>query len=200
MFTGIIETTGEVISIEKAGTNLCFTIKSEISNSLKPDQSVAHNGVCLTVEWVKNGMHKITAILETLNKTNLNNWRPGTLVNLERCLPMNGRLDGHIVQGHIDETATCQHIEPKNGSYELQFRLNNPDAGLIIEKGSICINGVSLTCFGVSNNSFWVAIIPYTFQHTNFLQLKKLDLVNIEFDIIGKYISRMLELRSGKNE
>lgn len=200
MFTGIIETTGEVIALEKEGANLCFSIRSEISSDLKPDQSVAHNGVCLTVEQVNNDVHKVTAVLETLNKTNLKNWKPGTLVNLERCLPMNGRLDGHIVQGHIDETATCQLITPKNGSYELHFQLTNPDAGLIVEKGSICINGVSLTCFDVSNHAFSVAIIPYSYEHTNFSQLKKLDLVNIEFDIIGKYISRMMELRLGKNE
>lgn len=200
MFTGIIETVGEVVSVDPQGTNRCFFIKSPISDELMPDQSVAHNGVCLTVEETGNGIHKVTAIEETLHKTNLGSWQPGTKVNLERCLQINGRLDGHIVQGHVDGTATCLDIESKNGSIEIRFRLNNPDEGLVIEKGSICINGISLTCFRVQENCFSVAIIPYSFTHTNIAQLKKMDQVNIEFDVIGKYIMRMAGLRSGKNE
>lgn len=199
MFTGIIETTGEVISVENQGSNLHFTIKSEISAQLKADQSVAHNGVCLTIEEVNNGLHRVTAISETLQKTNLGSWRSGTRINLERCLEMNGRLDGHIVQGHTDGTATCLSIDPLEGSFEIRFRLNSPDAGLVIEKGSICINGISLTCFKVKENCFSVGIIPYTFAHTNISELKQADLVNIEFDVIGKYIQRMIGLRLGKN-
>lgn len=199
MFTGIIETTGEVISVENQGSNLHFTIKSEISAQLKADQSVAHNGVCLTIEEVNNGLHRVTAISETLQKTNLGSWRSGTRINLERCLEMNGRLDGHIVQGHTDGTATCLSIHPLEGSFEIRFRLNSPDAGLVIEKGSICINGISLTCFKVKENCFSVGIIPYTFAHTNISELKQADLVNIEFDVIGKYIQRMIGLRLEKN-
>ncbi len=199
MFTGIIETTGEVISVENQGSNLHFTIKSEISAQLKADQSVAHNGVCLTIEEVNNGLHRVTAISETLQKTNLGSWRSGTRINLERCLEMNGRLDGHIVQGHTDGTATCLSIHPLEGSFEIRFRLNSPDAGLVIEKGSICINGISLTCFKVKENCFSVGVIPYTFAHTNISELKQADLVNIEFDVIGKYIQRMIGLRLEKN-
>ena len=196
MFTGIIETTGTVEEVLESGTNKTFNIKSKIATELKTDQSVAHNGVCLTVEKVKNGLYQITAIAETLLKTNLGRWKTGTIVNLERCMTMNGRLDGHIVQGHVDTTATCTNATAKDGSWEYSFLFNEKFAGLIIEKGSITLNGISLTIFNVTNTSFMVAIIPYTYEHTNMKQLQTGDTVNIEFDIIGKYVNRMLELKN----
>lgn len=195
MFTGIIETTGTVEQVLESGTNKTFSVKSNIATALKTDQSVAHNGVCLTVEKVKNGHHQITAIAETLLKTNLGDWKTGTLVNLERCMKMNGRLDGHIVQGHVDTTATCTNATAKDGSWEYSFTFNEKFASLIIEKGSITLNGISLTIFNVTNNSFMVAIIPYTYEHTNMKQLQTGDTVNIEFDMIGKYVNRMMELK-----
>lgn len=196
MFTGIIETTGTVEEVLESGTNKTFNIKSKIATELKTDQSVAHNGVCLTVEKVKNGLYQITAIAETLLKTNLGRWKTGTIVNLERCMTMNGRLDGHIVQGHVDTTATCTNATAKDGSWEYSFLFNEKFAGLIIEKGSITLNGISLTIFNVTNTSFMVAIIPYTYEHTNMKQLQTGDTVNIEFDMIGKYVNRMLELKN----
>ena len=196
MFTGIIETTGTVEEVLESGTNKTFNIKSKIATELKTDQSVAHNGVCLTVEKVKNGLYQITAIAETLLKTNLGRWKTGTIVNLERCMTMNGRLDGHIVQGHVDTTATCTNATAKDGSWEYSFLFNEKFASLIIEKGSITLNGISLTIFNVTNNSFMVAIIPYTYEHTNMKQLQTGDTVNIEFDMIGKYVNRMLELKN----
>ena len=195
MFTGIIETTGTVEEVLESGTNKTFNIKSKIATELKTDQSVAHNGVCLTVEKVKNGLYQITAIAETLLKTNLGRWKTGTIVNLERCMTMNGRLDGHIVQGHVDTTATCTNATAKDGSWEYSFLFNEKFAGLIIEKGSITLNGISLTIFNVTNTSFMVAIIPYTYEHTNMKQLQTGDTVNIEFDMIGKYVNRMIELK-----
>ncbi len=194
MFTGIIESLGTVASISNSGTNRIFSIRSAISNELKVDQSIAHSGVCLTVESVGDGSHQVTAIEETLKKTNLGKWTPGTLVNLERCLPMNGRLDGHLVQGHADCTAVCESLDARNGSWELKFRYPENFAKLLIEKGSIAINGISLTLFHVTRNSFTVAIIPYTWEHTNLHQLKAGDSVNIEFDMIGKYVQRFQEL------
>ena len=196
MFTGIIETTGTVEEVLESGTNKTFNVKSKIATELKTDQSVAHNGVCLTVEKVKNGLHQITAIAETLLKTNLGRWKTGTIVNLERCMTMNGRLDGHIVQGHVDTTATCTNATSKDGSWEYSFLFNEKFASLIIEKGSITLNGISLTIFNVTNTSFMVAIIPYTYEHTNMKQLQTGDTVNIEFDMIGKYVNRMLELKN----
>ena len=195
MFTGIIETTGTVEEVLESGTNKTFNIKSKIATELKTDQSVAHNGVCLTVEKVKNGLYQITAIAETLLKTNLGRWKTGTIVNLERCMTMNGRLDGHIVQGHVDTTATCTNATAKDGSWEYSFLFNEKFASLIIEKGSITLNGISLTIFNVTNTSFMVAIIPYTYEHTNMKQLQTGDTVNIEFDMIGKYVNRMIELK-----
>ena len=195
MFTGIIETTGTVEEVLESGTNKTFNVKSEIAKELKTDQSVAHNGVCLTVEKVENGLYQITAIAETLLKTNLGRWKTGTIVNLERCMTMNGRLDGHIVQGHVDTTATCTNATAKDGSWEYSFLFNEKFASLIIEKGSITLNGISLTIFNVTNNSFMVAIIPYTYEHTNMKQLQTGDTVNIEFDMIGKYVNRMIELK-----
>ena len=195
MFTGIIEAVGRVTSVESNGTNRSFWLASPISHELKIDQSVSHEGVCLTVESVENGRHKVTAIDETLKKTNLGAWKEGRLVNLERCMPMNGRLDGHIVQGHVDTTAICLDKQERQGSWEFSFGFDEQFAHLVIEKGSISLNGTSLTIFNVGKNRFTVAIIPYTFEHTSIRNLNVNDTVNIEFDIIGKYISRLAELK-----
>lgn len=192
MFTGIIESLGKVVSLEKNGTNIGFWIASPVSGELKIDQSVSHEGVCLTVDELAAGCHRVTAIAETLSKTNLGSWQAGTSVNLERCMVMNGRLDGHIVQGHVDCTATCMERVEKDGSWEYLFRIPEQFAHLIIEKGSIAINGTSLTCFEVSKDRFKVAIIPYTYYHTSIQQVKEGSMVNIEFDILGKYIERMI--------
>jgi riboflavin synthase len=194
MFTGIIENTGIVSDISTNGTNKTFWIQSTLSSELKVDQSVSHNGVCLTVEAIQENTYQVTAIVETLQKTNLNSWALGTEINLERCMLMNGRLDGHIVQGHVDCTATCISVTEKNGSWEYQFNFDNRFAHLVIEKGSVSINGISLTCFEVTNNTFKVAIIPYTYNHTNIKHIQVESLVNIEFDLIGKYVSRMAQL------
>lgn len=192
MFTGIIENTGRVERVEVHGTNKTFYISSPLSAALKIDQSVSHNGVCLTVEAVENGMHQVTAIEETLVKSNIGSWQRGDLVNMERCMLMNGRLDGHIVQGHVDATATCIERVDMNGSWEFRFVFPAQFATLVIEKGSIAINGISLTVFKVGSDEFSVAIIPYTFEHTNMQYVQPGTTVNIEFDIIGKYIQRML--------
>ncbi|MEQ9467174.1 MAG: riboflavin synthase [Ekhidna sp.] len=186
MFTGIVETVGKVVEINHQGTNVDFVITSDISDELKIDQSVSHNGVCLTVTKVEAGKHWVTAIDETMKKSNLGQFEVGAQVNLERCMKADGRFDGHIVQGHVDTTAKVISIEDQNGSWVFTFELK--EEGLVVEKGSICINGTSLTCFNVDKKSFSVAIIPYTFEHTNFNQLSVGNLVNIEFDIIGKYI------------
>ena len=196
MFTGIIEAFGIVHSIEKQGTNTIFWISSPISNELKIDQSVSHNGVCLTVEEVRDGRHRVTAIEETLKKTNLFEWQEGILVNLERCMTFNGRIDGHIVQGHVDTTASCINKSDLDGSWEFRFQFPLQFAPLVIEKGSISLNGISLTIFNVKAQSFSVAIIPYTYTHTNIQQLKEGSTVNIEFDMIGKYVNRMLALQT----
>lgn len=191
MFTGIIEAIGSVKSVEIKGSNQTFQIESSLSPLLKPDQSVSHNGVCLTVEAVSGNIHQVTAIEETLLKTNLSGWKEGSIVNLERCLQMNGRLDGHIVQGHVDTKATCTRTEKKEGSTVFHFEVDPKFAPLMIEKGSICLNGISLTIFNVTNKGFTVAIIPYTFEHTNIHQLQAGNSVNIEFDMIGKYVNRL---------
>lgn len=196
MFTGIIEKLGKIERVENTGGNYSFWVSSPFYNELKPDQSVSHNGVCLTVEAIKDQMHKVTAIQETLAKTNLCDWKSGDLVNLERCLQLNGRLDGHIVQGHVDTKAECIQIMEKNGSWEYSFRIDDRFSALIIEKGSITLNGISLTIFNITQNEFTVAIIPYTFEHTNMSRLKKGDFVNIEFDMIGKYVNRMNRLKN----
>ena len=196
MFTGIIETTGTVKKIIQQGSNKTFWIASSISSQLSIDQSVAHSGVCLTVEEVKDGMHRVTAIDETLLKTNLGSWMEETLINLERCMQMNGRLDGHIVQGHVDTTVVCNNRVEKDGSWEFGFEMDPQFAGLIIEKGSISLNGTSLTLFNVTKTGFTVAIIPYTFEHTSINQLMQGDKVNIEFDMIGKYVQRLVQLKS----
>jgi riboflavin synthase len=195
MFTGIIENTGHIHSIISKGSNKTFWVLSPISNQLSIDQSVSHNGVCLTVEEIKGGMHKVTAIDETLNKTNLDSWKEGSSINLERCMQMNGRLDGHIVQGHVDTTAVCTSVIEKDGSWEYSFETDKKFAGLMIEKGSISLNGISLTIFNVKDNGFSVAIIPYTYNHTNMQYQQVSDILNIEFDMIGKYVSRLMQLK-----
>jgi len=194
MFTGIIETKGIIEGISQNGTNLTYTVSSTIAHELKIDQSLAHDGVCLTIEAIDGNLHQVTAIAETILKTNLAGWKTGTMINLERCMLMNGRLDGHIVQGHVDCTATCTERKDLNGSWEFTFEFPTQFAQLVIEKGSIAVNGTSLTCFAVSNNRFKVAIIPYTFEHTSIQQVMEGSAVNIEFDILGKYVQRNLEL------
>ena len=192
MFTGIIENIGTVERIETNGSNKTFWISSPVSGELKIDQSISHNGVCLTVEEVDGNMHCVTAIEETLNKSNLGKWVNGDFVNLERCMLVNGRLDGHIVQGHVDATAICIDKKDMDGSWQFRFRFPEQFTKLVIEKGSIAINGISLTIFNVGINEFSVAIIPYTYTHTNMQQINAETIVNIEFDIIGKYIQRMV--------
>lgn len=197
MFTGIIESTGQVTEVLVAGTNKSYWIQSPISQELRIDQSVSHDGVCLTVEAINGNRHKVTAIQETLQKSNLHHWQPGHQVNLERCMPMNGRLDGHIVQGHVDATATCIQVNDLEGSREFRFRFPEAFASLVIEKGSASINGISLTIFNVTRNEFSVAIIPYTLEHTNIQYVFPGTTVNIEFDMVGKYITRYLSLQQG---
>jgi riboflavin synthase len=194
MFTGIIEATGLVKEVISNGSNKTFWIESPLSADLKTDQSVSHNGACLTVEEVKEGLHRVTAVDETLQKTNLGDWIPGTMVNLERCLAMNGRLDGHFVQGHADCTGICSDVLEKDGSWEFSFSFPEKFAALLVEKGSVTINGISLTVFDVKKKRFRVAIIPYTFEHTNIQAVKAGDRVNLEFDLIGKYIVRHFKL------
>ena len=195
MFTGIIEIIGTVQNIIATGTNKTFWIHSSISNQFTIDQSVAHNGVCLTVEEIKDGLHRVTAIEETLLKTSLNSWTTGSVINIERCLQMHGRLDGHLVQGHVDAVATCIETITKDGSWEYTCQFDKKFAALIIEKGSIAVNGISLTIFNVKEDSFSVAIIPYTYQHTNMQYLQTGDIINIEFDMVGKYVNRFMQLR-----
>lgn len=190
MFTGIIECLGKIIDISDSGSNKSFWIESNISEQLNIDESVCHDGVCLTVEAIKNNAHKVTAIKETLDVTNLSGWDTGTIINLERALQMNGRLDGHIVQGHVDSIALCINKKELKGSAEFTFRFNKKFTSLIIEKGSVCVNGVSLTAFNVRKKKFTVAIIPYTLEHTNLSFITPGSKVNIEFDILGKYIQR----------
>jgi len=194
MFTGIIECTGKLASVSQKGTNLRFGVESPLSHELKVDQSVSHNGVCLTVEAVDGNKHMVTAIEETLKKTNLGSWKEGMEINLERCMLMNGRLDGHIVQGHVDTTAVCLERKELEGSGEYRFQFPAEFAHLVIEKGSIAVNGTSLTCFNVGKDQFTIAVIPYTFEHTNIHQVVAGSVVNIEFDILGKYVQRQFEL------
>ncbi len=196
MFTGIIETTGHVAGIESEGTNLTFRIESSLTPELKIDQSVSHNGVCLTVTNIVDNHYTVTAVDETLRKTNVGQLKPGDRVNLERCMPATGRFDGHIVQGHVDQTAVCTNIQDMDGSwlYDFQYDTTTDPANrnVTVEKGSICINGVSLTVFNSEDDRFRVTIIPYTYEHTNFRNLSVGDVVNLEFDIVGKYIKKML--------
>ena len=191
MFTGIIEEIGSVKAISREAGNIHFTIAAKMTKELKVDQSVAHNGCCLTVVAIHEECYQVTAIQETLDKTNLNHWEIGTKVNLERCLVMNGRLDGHIVQGHVDTVATCTHFEEQNGSWKYTFQYK--DEHLTVEKGSVTINGTSLTVVDSQEKGFSVCIIPYTFENTNFKNLKTGDIVNLEFDIIGKYVAKWMQ-------
>ena len=191
MFTGIIEEIGSVKAISREAGNIHFTIAAKMTKELKVDQSVAHNGCCLTVVAIDEECYQVTAIQETLDKTNLNHWEIGTKVNLERCLVMNGRLDGHIVQGHVDTVATCTHYEEQNGSWKYTFQYK--DEQLTVEKGSVTINGTSLTVVDSQEKGFSVCIIPYTYENTNFKNLKTGDIVNLEFDIIGKYVAKWMQ-------
>ena len=191
MFTGIIEALGTVAELSPKGTNLDFVVESTLAPELKIDQSVAHNGVCLTVVETSPKGYRVTAVDETLQKTNLGQWKVGTKVNLERSMLMGGRLDGHIVQGHVDQTGTCVAITEQDGSWVFSFGFE-PKGHVLVEKGSVCINGTSLTCFDVKEDGFKVAIIPYTYEHTNFHQLSVGDTINLEFDVIGKYVARLM--------
>ena len=192
MFTGIIETIGKVTTLQRDKGNLHITVSSSISEELKIDQSVAHNGVCLTVVALDKDTHTVTAIDETLNKTNLGKLKEGDILNLERCMQMNGRLDGHIVQGHVDQTAQCIDLVNREGSWEFTFQYDTQPGNVTVEKGSVCVNGISLTVVNSRDDKFSVAIIPYTFEHTNLQTVKPGDTVNLEFDIIGKYVARLL--------
>ncbi len=192
MFTGIIEAIGEVKQLSKEGTNITFTLTCPFTKELKIDQSLAHNGVCLTVIDIEGDNYSVTAIDETLQKTNLGKLTEGSKVNLERCMPANGRFDGHIVQGHVDQTGIVTNIIAQEGSWLYDFEYANDGQNVTVEKGSICINGTSLTVFNSGKNTFRVAIIPYTYEHTVFHTLQIGDTVNLEFDIVGKYIKKML--------
>lgn len=191
MFTGIIESLGTVTALVKDNDNLHITIASSITNELKIDQSVAHNGVCLTVVAINDNQYTVTAIRETLEKTNLNDWKTGSLVNLERAMKLGDRLDGHIVQGHVDQIGICKSIENANGSWYFTFEYDESVGNITIEKGSVTLNGVSLTVVHSKKNEFSVAIIPYTFEHTNFNTFVVGTKINLEFDVIGKYVSRL---------
>ncbi len=195
MFTGIIETIGIIESLKKEGDNLHIAIKSDITSELKIDQSVAHNGVCLTVVKIDNSFYTVTAIEETLLKSNLNAIKEGNPINLERAMRLGARLDGHIVQGHIDQTGTCIEKQEKDGSWIFTFTYNASRDNITIEKGSITINGVSLTVVNSKPNTFSVAIIPYTYEHTNFNTIERNTIVNLEFDVIGKYVARLATLK-----
>ncbi len=192
MFTGIIETVGTVVSIKEQGSNTHFGIESDISRELKIDQSVSHNGVCLTVVNLTNNGHEVVAVKETILKSNLGAIRAGDKVNLERCMLNNGRFDGHIVQGHVDQIGTLKSIKDEGGSWLFEFEYDPSSGNITVEKGSISVNGVSLTCFNCTEKNFAIAVIPFTYQHTNFNLLRKGDTVNLEFDIIGKYVKRLL--------
>jgi riboflavin synthase len=194
MFTGIIETVAEVTAIQNEGTNRHFKVKSALSSELKVDQSVSHDGVCLTVVKIEDDAHWVVAVQETLQKSNLGNLKQGSKVNIERCMLNNGRFDGHIVQGHVDQTGIVKAIKEVGGSWLFDFEYDASTGNVTVEKGSVAINGVSLTCFNSTANSFTIAIIPYTYENTGFHQLKPGDIVNLEFDIIGKYVKRLLNI------
>ena len=195
MFTGIIETLGTIVSLEREGENIHVSVKSSITNELKIDQSVAHNGICLTVVGIENDVYTVTAIKETIEKTNLGDWKAGDIINLERAMKLGDRLDGHIVQGHVDQTGTCVNIVEADGSWYFTFNYDASLNNITIEKGSITVNGTSLTVVNSKLNEFSVAIIPYTYQHTNFHTFKIGTKINLEFDVIGKYVNRLHELR-----
>ena len=195
MFTGIIENLSEIKEINKEGDNLSISLISKITNELKIDQSLSHNGVCLTVVDINDNIYKVTAIKETILKSSIKNWKIGDIINIERAMKLGDRLDGHMVQGHVDQTATCTKISEENGSWYFYFEYQKSN-NLTIEKGSISINGVSLTIVESMDNRFSVAIIPYTYENTNFKNIKVGDLVNIEFDMIGKYIQKIIKAQS----
>jgi riboflavin synthase len=195
MFTGIIETLGIIKDLKKDNNNLNITVSSSITHELKIDQSVAHNGVCLTVIAINNGEYTVTAIKETIEKTNLADWKVGDLLNLERAMKLGDRLDGHIVQGHVDQTGICKSIEEANGSWYFTFEYDSNLNNITIEKGSITVNGVSLTVVNSKEKEFSVAIIPYTFEHTNFNTFRLGTKINLEFDVVGKYVARLYSLR-----
>ncbi|MBT3621828.1 MAG: riboflavin synthase [Flavobacteriales bacterium] len=190
MFTGIIEQIAEVVKVESEGSNVHITLKSAITNELKIDQSVAHNGVCLTVVAINDDEYTVTAIKETLEKSNIGLLEVGSKVNMERCLKVGGRIDGHMVQGHVDQIAKCVEVKEEKGSFVYTFKHKQTE-GMTVEKGSVCVNGVSLTVINSKDTSFSVAIIPYTHEHTNFHEIEEGTVVNIEYDILGKYISKM---------
>jgi len=194
MFTGIIEEVGQVVEIQQDRTNVHYTIKADMTHELQIDQSVAHNGCCLTVVELWEDRYRVTAIQETLDKTNLSEWKVGTLVNLERCVKVDGRLDGHVVQGHVDTVGVCQSVEDLDGSWKYSFSYETDD--LTVEKGSIAVNGTSLTVVDSTHGMFSVCIIPFTYEHTNFKQLKQGDKVNLEFDVLGKYVRKILQFSS----
>ncbi len=193
MFTGIIEAIGEINDLVKEGDNLHITVKSSLAPSLKIDQSVSHNGVCLTVVELKPNAYVVTAIKETIEKTNVSSWKQGDIVNLERAMKLGDRLDGHIVQGHVDQTATCINIKEANGSWYFTFQYDTSQGNLTIEKGSITVDGVSLTVVDSKQDVFSVAIIPYTYKNTRFSSYKTGTLVNLEFDVVGKYVKRLMQ-------
>lgn len=195
MFTGIIETLGIIKDLKKDNNNLNITVSSSITHELKIDQSVAHNGVCLTVIAINNGEYTVTAIKETIEKTNLADWKVDDLLNLERAMKLGDRLDGHIVQGHVDQIGICKSIEEANGSWYFTFEYDSNFNNITIEKGSITVNGVSLTVVNSKENEFSVAIIPYTFEHTNFKNIQIGTTINLEFDVVGKYVARLYSLR-----
>jgi len=192
MFTGIVKFLGEIKEIVSEGTNKTFTLESDISEEIHEDQSIAHNGVCLTVVAQEGNVHTVTAIKETMDRSNLGTWELGTLVNLERAMLANARLDGHIVQGHVDGMGSCVEVKEVEGSWYYTFRYQPTKEHILVDKGSICINGVSLTVVNPKNDLFSVAIIPYTYEHTNFKQIKVGDTMNLEFDVIGKYIAKYM--------
>lgn len=196
MFTGIIESLGVIKLLGKDKDNLHITVASSITNELKIDQSVAHNGVCLTVVKINNDEYTVTAIRETLNKTNVGDWKTGDLINLERAMRLGDRLDGHIVQGHVDQIGICKSIENANGSWYYTFEYDENLFNITIEKGSVTINGVSLTVVNAKKNEFSVAIIPYTYEHTNFKNFVIGTKINLEFDVIGKYVARLYSNRN----
>lgn len=192
MFTGIIETKGEVIGLEQDRSNLHITIRSAVSSELKIDQSISHNGVCLTVIGTDRDTHRVTAIAETLEKSNLGQLQLGDQVNLERCTQVGGRLDGHIVQGHVDQVGTCVDVVSENGSWVFTFSYDASTGNVTVEKGSVTVNGISLTVVDSREDHFSIAVIPYTFEHTNLGRIKPGDTVNLEFDIVGKYVARLM--------
>ena len=198
MFTGIIESLGEVTGIERDRDNLHLEIKADFTEELKVDQSVAHNGACLTVVAIEGHQYRVTVIGESINRTNLGEVRVGDLVNLERCMVSGARLDGHMVQGHVDQRGICEKVEETEGSWKFWFSHDDNPNNITVEKGSICVNGVSLTVVDSEPGKFSVAIIPYTYEHTNFHRIVEGDAVNLEFDILGKYIARLMAQRSGE--